>query len=61
VNWFEPVIEIADTELKYLSFFNLFEAYICDALRRDHKISLGQIRSAIKLIQTRLDQARKAR
>lgn len=54
-NWFEPVIEIADPERKYLSFFNLFEAYICDALRRDHKISLGQIRSAIKLIETRLD------
>ena len=54
-SWFEPVIEIADPVRKYLSFYNLFEAYICDALRREHKVSLGQIRDAIKLIETKLD------
>jgi hypothetical protein len=54
-NFFEPVIEIADPIRKYLSFYNLFEAYICDALRREHKTSLGQIRTAIKLIETELD------
>ena len=52
---FEPVIEIADPTRKYLSFYNLFEAYICDALRREHRVSLGQIRDAIRLIGTRLD------
>jgi len=54
-NWFEPVIEISDPAQKYLSFYNLFEAYICDALRREHKVPLGQIRAAIKLIETKLD------
>jgi len=58
-NFFEPVIEIADPVRKYLSFYNLFEAYICDALRREHKVSLGQIRAAIKLIETELDPKRK--
>lgn len=58
-NFFEPVIEIAEPRQKYLSFYNLFEAYICDALRREHKVPLGQIRSAIKLIETRLDPSGK--
>ena len=58
-NFFEPVIEIADLLRKYLSFYNLFEAYICDALRREHKVSLGQIRSAITLIETKLDPSSK--
>ncbi|HEV8586771.1 MAG TPA: DUF433 domain-containing protein [Methylomirabilota bacterium] len=52
---FEPVIRIADQRRNYLSFYNLFEAYICDALRRAHGVSLGQIRAAIKLIETTLD------
>lgn len=54
-SFFAPVIEIADPLRKYLSFYNLFEAYICDALRREHKVPLGQIRAAIKLIETKLD------
>jgi len=54
-SFFEPVIDIADPARKYLSFYNLFEAYICDALRREHKVSLGQIRDAIKLIETEID------
>jgi len=57
--FFEPIIEIADPTSKYLSFFNLFEAYICDALRREHEVSLQKIRSAIKLIATRIDPASK--
>ena len=53
--FFEPIIDIADSERRYLSFFNLFEAYICDALRREHRVSLQQIRTARQLIETRID------
>ena len=53
--FFEPIIDIADSERRYLSFFNLFEAYICDALRREHRVSFQQIRTARQLIETRID------
>lgn len=49
--FFEPVIEIADPQRRVLSFWNLFEAYICDALRGEHKISLQKIRAAILFIK----------
>ncbi len=49
--FFEPVIEIADPRGRLLSFWNLFEAYVCDALRVEHRISLQKIRTAIRFIR----------
>lgn len=49
--FFAPVIQIADPGKRFLSFWNLFEAYVCDALRCDHNISLQKIRSAIQFIR----------
>jgi len=49
--FFEPVLEIADPRDRLLSFWNLFEAYVCDALRVQHKISLQKIRAAIQFIR----------
>lgn len=49
--FFRPVIEIADMERRLLSFLNLFEAYICDALRREHHVSLQRVRTAIEIIR----------
>jgi|SRR5215470_10813248 len=51
--FFEPIIDIADPVNRYLSFFNLFEAYICDALRREHNVSLQKIRSALEILAKR--------
>jgi uncharacterized protein (DUF433 family) len=48
---FQPVIEITDPERRFLSFWNLFEAYVCDALRVEHKVSLQRIRAAIEFIR----------
>ncbi|MBI4608626.1 MAG: DUF433 domain-containing protein [Candidatus Rokubacteria bacterium] len=50
-HFFAPVIEIADPSRRFLSFWNLFEAYICDALRHEHNISLQKIRAAIQLVK----------
>src|SRR2546426_5015672 len=49
--FFAPVIQIADAEKRLLSFWNLFEAYVADALRVEHKVSLQKIRTAIQFIR----------
>jgi uncharacterized protein (DUF433 family) len=56
--FFQPLIEIADAERRFLSFVNLFEAHICDALRREHHVSLQRIRTAIEIIQKRYPNSR---
>lgn len=46
--FFHPVIEIADKKRKLLSFINLAEAHVLDAIRRrEHRIQLPKIRQAI--------------
>ena len=46
--FFQPVIEIADKKRKLLSFINLVEAHVLDAIRRrEHRIQLPKIRQAI--------------
>lgn len=46
--FFHPVIEIADKKRKLLSFINLVEAHVLDAIRRrEHRIQLPKIRQAI--------------
>jgi uncharacterized protein (DUF433 family) len=57
--FFEPIIAIADPVRKYLSFFNLFEAYVCDALRREHHVPLQHIRAGIDLIAIEIDPGSK--
>lgn len=49
--FFHPVIDIADADRRHLSFVNLVEAYVCDALRREHQVSLQRVRTAIEIIQ----------
>jgi uncharacterized protein (DUF433 family) len=49
-NRFEPVIERPDPDSKLLSFINVCEAHICDALRKSHGIPLQRIRAAIALV-----------
>jgi uncharacterized protein (DUF433 family) len=48
---FQPVITLPDKNLPLLSFVNLVEAHILDAIRYKHKIPLPNIRRAIKYLQ----------
>lgn len=45
--FFKPVIILPDKHLALLSFINLVEAYVLDAIRREHEISLQKVRKAI--------------
>jgi uncharacterized protein (DUF433 family) len=47
----EPVIELADPENSRLSFSNLTEAYVLDALRRQYQVELPQIRRAVSYLR----------
>src|SRR6185436_18995088 len=44
---FRPVLHIADSRRGVLSFFNLIEAHVLDALRRRHEVSLQKVRRAL--------------
>ena len=47
----EPVIELADPANSRLSFSNLTEAHILDALRRQYQVELQQIRDAVNYLR----------
>jgi uncharacterized protein (DUF433 family) len=54
----EPVIELADTTNSRLSFSNLTEAYVLDALRRQYQVELPQIRRAVNYLREHFRSAR---
>lgn len=45
---FEPLIMLPDADLPLLSFINLIEAHVLDAIRYKHKIPLPNVRSALE-------------
>jgi uncharacterized protein (DUF433 family) len=47
----EPVIELGDPENARLSFNNLTEAHVLDALRRQYQVELPQIRRAVNYLR----------
>jgi len=47
----EPIIELADPANSRLSFNNLTEAHVLDALRRQYQVELPQIRRAVKYLR----------
>ena len=47
----EPVIELADPANTRLSFSNLTEAHVLDALRRQYQVELPQIRRAVNYLR----------
>jgi uncharacterized protein (DUF433 family) len=47
----EPVIELADPTGSRLSFNNLTEAHVLDALRRQYQVELPQIRRAVSYLR----------
>lgn len=52
--FFQPVIELPDDSQHLLSFINLVEIHVLDAIRRDHRISLHKVRIAIDFIKEEL-------
>src|ERR1700730_7944859 len=48
---FEPVIDLADQNTSRLSFTNLTEAYVLDALRRQYHVELPQVRRAVNYLR----------
>jgi uncharacterized protein (DUF433 family) len=51
---FKAVLRIADREHRLLSFYNLVEAHILDALRREHGLSLQKLRKALDFLARRM-------
>lgn len=49
-----PIITIPDKMQKYLSFINLVEIYVLDAIRRIHKISFPKIRKALLYLNKKI-------
>jgi hypothetical protein len=49
IKTFEPLITVPDPELPLLSFFNLIEAHVLDAIRYKDKIPLKNVRNAMPL------------
>ena len=47
----EPVIELSDPQKSRLSFSNLTEAHVLDALRREYDVELPQIRRAVSYLR----------
>lgn len=54
--FFPPIIEIADRKHRLLSFINLVEAHVLDAIRRrEHRIQLPKIRQAISYLRQKFN------
>lgn len=47
----EPVIQLPDDKLPLLSFTNLIEAHVLDAIRYHHKVPLDNIRRAVMYLR----------
>jgi len=55
--FFRPIIELADKDQRLLSFENLVEAHVLDAIRRAHGVALWRVRKAIDYLRKQLDSA----
>ena len=49
--FFKPLIHLPDPNLAALSFVNLVEAHVLDAIRRDHSIPLPKVRTALDYVR----------
>jgi uncharacterized protein (DUF433 family) len=50
---FASVIDLPDRAVPLLSFFNLVEAHVLSAIRREHGVSLRKVRKAIRFLRDR--------
>ena len=49
--YFEPIISLPDPKLAALSFVNLVEAHVLEAIRREHQVPFPNVRSAVSYVQ----------
>jgi uncharacterized protein (DUF433 family) len=49
--FFNPIVELPDSKLPSLSFVNMVEAHVLDAIRREHDISLPKVRIALDYVR----------
>jgi uncharacterized protein (DUF433 family) len=52
--FFHPVIQLPEKQENRLSFTNLVEAHVLDAIRRDHGVQLQKVRNALGYMQQQL-------
>ena len=48
---FRPVIRLPQPDWPALSFVNLVEAHVLEAIRREHEIPLGKVRAAMSVLE----------
>ena len=51
--WARTLIFIADREHRLMSFINLVEVHVLDAIRREHRVHLSRVRQALDYLQRR--------
>jgi uncharacterized protein (DUF433 family) len=56
--FFKPVIAIADSKGRQLSFINLVEAFVLAGIRREHEIPLPKVRRAMDYLRRTFDTRR---
>ena len=49
--FFKPVIHLPEPSWPVLSFVNLVEVHVLEAIRRDHEIPLRKVRAAVKFLE----------
>lgn len=49
--YFQPVIGLPNRDLRLLSFVNIVEAHILDAIRREHEVPLNKVRAAVSFLR----------
>lgn len=49
--FFKPIISLPDKDNRLLSFMNLIEIHVLDAIRRQHSVSLKKVRTALNYLQ----------
>jgi len=52
--FFRPIIELADKDERLLSFENLVEAHMLDAIRRAHGVAFWRVRQAVEYLKNKL-------
>ncbi len=53
--FFRPIIELPDKEKPLLSFVNLVEAHVLEAIRQRHGIKFWRVRGAVEYLERHLD------
>ncbi len=53
--FFRPIIELPDKEKRLLSFVNLVESHVLEAIRQRHGIKFWRVRGAVEYLERHLD------